>query len=276
MRIGAAAVLAALVLAVGTSPAAATVTIGQTQATADTCDNGFDWIQPTVTEGNGYLVPEQGTVTSWSTTARSPGGTMTMKILRNVAGPTYRVVGHEGPHDLTDGVLNTFSGFSIPVQAGDVLGLYVVSGSPACVFDVIGDAAQFDPLQANLADGQAGDFQPSSGFRLNVTAQVTPSNSFTVGSITRNKKRGTATIGLTLPNPGELTATGAGAKTAGGARISKAVAAGQAQLVIKASGKKKRKLNRTGKVKLSLSVTYTPANGGASTQPVKVKLRKKL
>ena len=47
--------------------------------------------------------------------------------------------------------------------------------------------------------------------------------------------------------------------------ISKSVAAGSAQLLIKA-GEKKRKLNKTGKVKLNVAITYTPTGGDPSTQ----------
>jgi hypothetical protein len=49
-----------------------------------------------------------------------------------------------------------------------------------------------------------------------------------------------------------------------------------AQLSIKATGKKKRKLNETGKVKLKLVVTYTPTGGSPNTQSVKVTLKKKV
>jgi hypothetical protein len=47
-------------------------------------------------------------------------------------------------------------------------------------------------------------------------------------------------------------------------------------LLIKAMGKKKRKLNETGKVKLNVAVTYTPTGGDPSTQSIKVKLKKNL
>jgi hypothetical protein len=105
-----------------------------------------------------------------------------------------------------------------------------------------------------------------------------PSNAFTLGAITRNKKKGTATITVNVPNPGELTGSGNGVKasSAGRAVISKSVGAGQAQLLIKAKGNKKRKLNETGKVKLSVAITYTPTGGDPSTQSVKVKLKKRL
>jgi hypothetical protein len=35
--------------------------------------------------------------------------------------------------------------------------------------------------------------------------------------------------------------------------------------LVKATGKKRKKLNKTGKVKLSVAVTYTPTNGDPST-----------
>jgi hypothetical protein len=106
---------------------------------------------------------------------------------------------------------------------------------------------------------------------------VCHSNAFTFAGVQRNQKKGTATLKVNVPEPGDLNGSGNGAKVAAaGARTSKAVTAGTAQLQIKAKGKKKRKLNRTGKVKLGLAVTYTPAGGKPNTQSVKVKLKKKL
>jgi hypothetical protein len=56
--------------------------------------------------------------------------------------------------------------------------------------------------------------------------------------------------------------------------ISSSVQAGSAHLVIKAKGKKRKKLNATGKVKLNVTITYTPTNGKPATQSTKVKLKK--
>jgi hypothetical protein len=113
---------------------------------------------------------------------------------------------------------------------------------------------------------------------LDRAIQNAVNNAFTVDGVTRNKKRGTATVTVTLPHPGELIASGNGAtaSSAGRAVISKSVGVGQAQLFVKAQGKKKRKLKRKGKAKLSLAITYTPTGGSANTQSLKVKLKKKL
>ena len=106
---------------------------------------------------------------------------------------------------------------------------------------------------------------------------INPTNSFVAGAVTRNKKKGTATLAFNLPNPGDFSGSGQGAQVAStGAVTSKAVPAGIATLVVKAKGKKKRKLNEKGKVKLNLAVTYTPTGGDPSTQSVRVKLKKQL
>jgi hypothetical protein len=282
-RLAVALFLAALTLAASASPAGASVTIGQTQQplNANFCGAGFDWVQPTVTSGNPYVVPASvatGTINSWSSHANLFGGTLTMKVFRKVADPArYIAVGHDGPHAQNLGVLNTFAGISIPVKAGDVLGLHAGTGNPGCLLIVPGDSA-YNHF-ADLADGQSGDFQPAVNNRLNVTAVVNPSNAFTLGAITRSKRKGTATLTVTVPNPGELSGSGKGVRVAGaaGAVISKTVSApGKVKLTIKAKGTKKRKLNETGKVKVKPTITYTPTGGDPSSQSAKVKLKKNL
>jgi hypothetical protein len=122
-----------------------------------------------------------------------------------------------------------------------------------------------------------GPFMGEPIFDFDFAVFVDPTNAFTLGKAALNKKKGTATLNLTLPNPGDLTGSGNGAKVSSTRAVtSKSVGAGQAQLLIKAKGTKKRKLNETGKVKVAVAVTYTPTGGDPNTQSVKVKLKKKL
>jgi hypothetical protein len=273
-----------LTLAAGTAPAGASVTIGQTGTPGLGCGNAFDFLQPTVTSGNTYVVPAAGgvtswTVTSWSTQAGSSAGMLAMKVYRPLGGVTYMVVGHDGPHALTPSAPNTFTA-SVAAKAGDVLGgsSPPSPGGPLCWFTASGDSSLV--RNGNLPDGgSANDFSPLGNLRANISAVVNPSNTFTLGGITRNKKKGTATLTMDVPNPGELIASGNGVKAAsssGRAVTSKSVPAGLAQLVVKATGKKKKRLNETGKVKLNVAVTYTPTGGDPSTQSLKVKLKKSL
>jgi hypothetical protein len=272
--------LVALSLAASASPTAASVTIGQL-GTPSTCIPGYDWVQPTVTSGNGYVVPPLPpatvlVITSWSNSANANAGQiLSLKVFRKVEDPaTYQVVGHDGPRSIAPSTVNTFQ-TNIPVQPGDVLGLHAGAGTPACIFEMLGDAGLY--YQGDLSDGAKAAFVPDSDDRVNVTAVVSPSNTFSRGAITRNKKKGTATLTVNVPNPGELTGSGNGAKvaSAGRAVISKSVGAGPAQVLIRAKGKKRRKLNATGKVKVNVAFTYTPTGGDPSTQSAKLKLIKR-
>jgi hypothetical protein len=277
--------LAALSLITTAWPAAASVSIGQLAPTPDISCAGttFDIIQPDVASGTPYSVPAIPSVSalvisSWSHQAGPTSGPLTFKVFRPAGAPgVYAAVAHDGPRNLTPNIVNTFA-TNLPVQTGDLIGIN--SSVPAqtnCTFDGSGPIFPQGSM-GNLADGASGTFGPlgSNGRRLNVSAVVAPNNTATVGKTTLNKKKGTATLNLTLPNPGELTGSGNGVKaaSAGRAVISKSVGAGPTQLLIKAKGKKKRKLNDTGKVKLNVAITYTPTDGDPGTQSVKVKLKK--
>ncbi len=205
---------------------------------------------------------------------------MTFKVFRPNGGLSYKVVGHDGPQPLNPGVVNTFA-TSIAVQPGDIIGLHHGDNAAetACNFDT---TDTYFELAGDLLDGQSGtfhDYGPGNCcfYRLNVTAVFDPSNTITVGKTTLNRKKGTATLNLTVPNPGELVASGKGVKaaSAGRAVTSKAVSAGPATLLIRAKGKQRKKLNATGKVKLKVTISYTPTNGNPATRSTKVKLKKK-
>jgi hypothetical protein len=115
-RLGGAAALAMVVLAASASPALSSVTIGQFFSAPAPCADNNDWAQLSVASGNGYVVPGNGTITSWSTIAGpGDGQKMTMKIWRLVFGSTYTLVGHDGPRTLSPSALNTFPA-SVPVR----------------------------------------------------------------------------------------------------------------------------------------------------------------
>jgi hypothetical protein len=258
------------------------VTIGQLAPESPppaVCAEGLDFAQPTVTSGNTYVVPANGTITSWSHNAAAGTGQMLkMKIFRQVAGLTYMAVGHDGPRNLNGGALNTFPA-SIPVKLGDVLGVNAANAElgpdNACAFSLPGDS--FLAHGGDLADGAMGAFVTLSNFRVNATAVFVPTNTFSLGDIDRNKKKGTATLTVNVPNPGELVLSGKGVKraSAAGAVVAKTVTApGDVELKIRARGKKKRKLNEEGKVKVKPNVTFTPTGGDPSTQSRRLKLKK--
>jgi hypothetical protein len=265
-------------VAASASPASAAVTIGQTGPVTGTCGVNSDWAQKVVTSGNSYVVPSLPpatslSITSWSHQAYTgPGQKLKFKVYRPVSGLTYTVVGVD-LRDLAPDVLNTFKS-NIPVAPGDILGITNASTPAVSTGCGIGPFTETD-LQKNGADTALGaqvTFINQAGARLDISAVVEPTNTFTFGATTRNKKKGTATLTIEVPNPGELTVSGHGVKALASAATS--ITAGAVQLKIKATGKKRKKLNRNGKVKLSPTITYTPTGGSASTQPMKVTLKK--
>jgi hypothetical protein len=105
--------------------------------------------------------------------------------------------------------------------------------------------------------------------------ELQPSNAFSLGKLTRNKKKGTATLSVNLPPPsaGVLTLTGKGLKT------QTAPIAGETAVklkVIPATKALKKALRKKGKRKVGIVVTYAPTGNSAATQIRRAKLVRKL
>lgn len=99
-----------------------------------------------------------------------------------------------------------------------------------------------------------------------------PSNAFTFGKVTLDKKKGTATLEVTVPGAGDLTILGS--KTVG-AFSAAARSAGTVVLPVKAKGKAAKILKGKGKVTVTAEVTFTPIGGTAKTDSKPLKLVRK-
>jgi hypothetical protein len=97
-----------------------------------------------------------------------------------------------------------------------------------------------------------------------------PSNDFTIGKLKRTAKMGTAKLTIVTPGAGVLELAGKLVK----ARRAD-VGAGEQVLAIKPTGKAKQKLADVGKVKVAVSITFTPTGGSANTQDRTLKLKRK-
>jgi hypothetical protein len=303
-RVGLAMVLTAVAgfALPGPSGALGATTLGQTFVPTDstTCNGGPDWevVQTGRASGTSYAAPSAGVLTSWSFEAGSFQTVLTLRVFHPTGtAHEYQVIADGGPLQTiaASSGLHTFP-IQIPVAAGDLIGIRSTSGGCA---SPTGNGADIYDLNFGTATpvGMSDTYSPNSGFIWDIAAQLEPdcdgdalgdetqdadvsachSNAFTFAGVTLNKKKGTATLNVNVPEPGQLIGSGNGAKVAAsGATISKTVTPGTAQLLIKAKGKKKRALNETGKVKLRVAVTYTPTRGKSNTQSIKVKLKKKL
>src|SRR5262249_45619009 len=99
-----------------------------------------------------------------------------------------------------------------------------------------------------------------------------PPNKFAFGKLKRNRKKGTATLAVILPGAGTLSLSGNGVAGQPAQAVS---SARTVRLTIKAKGKRKRKLDRMGKVKVTVKVKFTPTGGDPNTQARTVKLIKR-
>ena len=103
--------------------------------------------------------------------------------------------------------------------------------------------------------------------------ELQPSNAFKLGKLKKNKKKGTAKLTVTLPQPsaGTLVLSGKGLK-----KQTKAVT-GQAsiKLSVATKGGAAKSLRKKGKKKVKLEVSYTPTGNTAATKSRSTKLVRK-
>jgi hypothetical protein len=120
------------------------------------------------------------------------------------------------------------------------------------------------PSIPNAAGGDGSDIG---------AVEFQPSNAFTLGKLTKNKKKGTATLVVKLPQPsaGVLTLAGKGLKK----QSKKVTGQTQVKLKIIGKGKVRKALKKKGKRKVKAKVTYAPTGNSAATKSRKTKLVKK-
>ncbi len=283
---GGTALLAAWAVAItAAAPAPAAMTLGQVAPSAvvlQGCPDpvATDLVQPSVTSGgNLYSARAAGTITSWSTRASAGGDSYILKVFRRTTDPDlFRVIGHSGPHSLSGGV-NTFSA-NLAVSSGDLVGLNASGVNNNCTFESTGDFVLAST--GNVSDGGTATFCPTGTFppcgalndqRLNLSAILQPTNAFSFARVTRDRSRGTATVEIEVSNPGSVSLTGKGVKAKRGTKMVQV--AGRVSFGLALVGKRKKKLNRTGKASVRLNATFTPTDGDPATQSLTLRLKKK-
>lgn len=95
-----------------------------------------------------------------------------------------------------------------------------------------------------------------------------PSNDFTIGKLSKNRDKGTATLALTVPGPGSVAVESPKLKE----QSVPVAGAGEVSVKLKADGNAKRKLKDKGKLKASAEISFTPTGGVENAQEKRVKL----
>jgi hypothetical protein len=290
-------------------PAAAATEIGTTfDPGTSYCGNHS--LQSVSPADDSYAAPFSGVITSWSFQASEPGQ-LKFKVGRNAGGNNWTIVGESGVETAGANSLNTFP-VRISVQTGDLIGITPVTIGLPCIRGMApgysssayvmgsdvppGTTATYNPpvpnvqldisarLEADADSDGFGDETQDQCLGFTGPTDGCPVNTFSFGKVKRNKDRGTAILTVAVPGPGALVLTGNGLvkqRPSGASGVARAVAkvvsaAGEVKLRIKSKGKKKRKLIRTGKVKVKANVTFTPTGGKANSEAKQIKLVKPL
>jgi hypothetical protein len=165
-------------LALAPSPAGAAVTIGETftpnagfQCQNDTWFQGAFPDPPAVQ----YSAPTDGVITSWSFEAAATAPTLlrfkTFRTAPSLGEPTYDIVGrsaHEHPPANRTSTFET----RIPVEAGDLIGIYAEGSNLPCKRAMGGYVVDFQ--FGDIALGERSTFVEESGFQLDLAAELEP------------------------------------------------------------------------------------------------------
>jgi hypothetical protein len=154
-------------------------TLGQIGGSGACGSAGYSEIQVSTGASPTYVVPADGTITSWSAAGNSDTDDVLMlKIFRRTSTPdSYLVVGQSTPQALAANVDNGPFPTSIAVRAGDLLGVKMVAGSaPPCIFNT---GTTGDTVQEVLPDNSGvGDVVTATGQfnvrRANISATWEP------------------------------------------------------------------------------------------------------
>lgn len=172
-----------------------------------------------------------------------------------------------GPHRLT--VSNPTGGGTVTsspagISCGIACSLVLRNGTPVSLAAIPNPGFAF----AGFSGACTG---PACALTLNADKAVTANfSSFKLAKkAALNRKKGTATLTVSVGGPGRLTLTGKKTK-----RQSKtASAAGKVKLLVKAKGKAAKALRNQGKAKVKFTVAYTPTAGSPATVVKSVTLR---
>jgi IPT/TIG domain len=173
------ATAAAVLLSSDASARAATVTVGSTLTppfVASEYGTPLTVMNAALPESGAQVVsPIDGTIVRWRVLS-TEGGPFKLRVLRRVAGMTFTGVGTSGPEMSAGAALQTFA-TSLPIQAGDAIGLDNSSGSDKIGRKVI-PGAQYSYWEPPLPSGATAATTGSVAnleFAFNADVQPPPS-----------------------------------------------------------------------------------------------------
>jgi hypothetical protein len=200
---------------------------------------------------------------------------VSLRVLRPVNETTFTGVGTSAAATSavgTSGPIPT----SLPIQAGDRVGLDASAG--AIILSDVGAPWQaLSWTMPPLAGGESRTGDVVFNREVLVEAVVVPTDILAFGKVTRNKRRGTAILNVGIPNPGKLDYGGVKVNVAETA-AKEVTAAGQIKFLVKAAGRKRKRLKREGRVTVTPVFFFAPfpTSHAKRSQSTTITLKKKL
>jgi hypothetical protein len=266
--------------------------------------SGFDLMQDTTAAGApSYVVPSGGgVITSWRTTASAGTGTVKLRVFSpDSTGGVITPVGESDPVTVTPASTPPFP-TRISVSGGEKLGLTVTNSSQdftGCANSSADNAneaqlALSGPLNSQEPSLQAPPGSSKTAVLLNVSASVEPDAdgdgygdetqdhclgkegtldgcpTLELGKSKANAKKGTATITAKAALPGVVKLAGKNVVP----QKKKVGAPGKVKLTVKPKGRVANKLNKGGKAKVKVTVTFTATDASPVEETATVKLKK--
>jgi hypothetical protein len=170
------AISAGLVSLSSASSALASTQIGQT-FTPDGIDGfGTGAFLQSVTPAGEYTAPSSGVITSWSFRNGGSPIAVKLKVARSAGGDDFTIIGSSPLKSPVVNQLNTYTDVRVPVQAGDILGLYNATSGGLLTREVAGYGYHylFGGADPPVSDTSTYTSNPTAGIQFDVSATLEP------------------------------------------------------------------------------------------------------
>jgi hypothetical protein len=221
---------------------------------------------PAAIPGRMVTSPVNGVVTSWSARWQSGAQSARFQVLRPLGGTSALFVNSGSTQLNPPPGIGAFA-TSQPISIGDRIGIddvnvyvYAQDPIPGAVLDVW-------VTQADGATAPAAGTVQHRELLMNATIEPTTDFSFT----TEARKKGMATVTVSVPNPGTLSVTSGRTKIA----TATANAPGDLVLNLRPTKKTRKKLQHKSKLKTALHIAYAASFATPITKSATLELKAK-
>lgn len=153
--------------------AGSAVIVGQTFTPTSACESPITILQSgSAADDRQYRVQARGVLTSWSYQAPAQVIPIRFKVGSRLSGDSFQIDAQSQTETPIPNQLNLFTDISIPVDAGDVIGLFFQGGEGDVMCGRSTLDYNFHFLDAHVPPGSAQAWSAGEGLQLNVSASL--------------------------------------------------------------------------------------------------------